>query len=434
MAIFGTPWADFMVGTAAGEDIFGFGGNDFIRGEGGADNIYGGSGIDTASYSTSAAGVMVMLESGFPHGVGFGGDAEGDKLYDIENAVGSNFADTIYGSSGANDIQGLNGHDTLKGMGGDDTLWGGLGNDTLMGGAGMDALNGGSGTDTASYNDAGSAVFINLITGDGYWGDAEGDTLSSVENVTGSDYDDHLWGDDNANVLRGGEGADSLKGGGGMDTLYGGDQDDNLYGHDGVDTLYGENGNDSLDGGNGSDVLNGGGGIDTLTGGNDNDDYYVSGVGDIIVEAAAGGTNDRVFSSADYALTAANVETVQLTGSAIAVTGSAQNNTLYGNALDNFLNGAGNSAAGGDSLFGGLGNDQFYFQAGQAHGDTIYDFTGNGAAVGDVMVFSGYGTAAAGANLVNLGGGNWQINSADGTIHETIVVVGAVDASDFLFV
>jgi Ca2+-binding RTX toxin-like protein len=138
-----------------------------------------------------------------------------------------------------------------------------------------------------------------------------------------------------------------------------------------------------------------------------------------------------VFAFSDYVLTAANVEILSLTaGTAIAGTGNGENNTLYGNAMNNVLNGGGGS----DSLVGMGGNDTFVFQAGQAHGDTIYDFTGNGGLLGDSLRFSGYGTAAAGASFVHLGGNDWQVNSADGLVHETIVIIGAVDASDYVFV
>jgi Ca2+-binding RTX toxin-like protein len=379
---------NFILGTADPLDIIhGWGGDDYIIGGQGADWIYGdtnGTYGDTASYTDSSQGVTIFMETANPYGMGFGGTAQGDRLYGIENVSGSAHSDSLFGDANDNKIHGNGGDDTLKGGGGADTL------------------NGGFGIDTASYVNATSAVFIDLINGNGHWDEAEGDTLSSVENVVGSDYNDHLWGNSVANELIGGEGHDSLKGGGG------------------------------------ADVLKGGLGNDTMQGGEGNDDYYVDSQLDVITEYAgvSDGNNDRVFVTVDnYVLTAANVETVSLTaGNAITVTGSSQNNTIIGNAQHNVINGGGNSAVGGDSLTGGGGFDTFVFQAGQAHGDTIYDFTGNGGAVGDSLQFSGYGTAAAGATFVHLGGNDWQVNSADGTIHETIVVLGAVNASDFVFV
>ena len=63
--------------------------------------------------------------------------------------------------------------------------WSG-GNDTLIGGA--DTLDGGDGTDTASYEGSSAAVTVSLVAGaTNTGGDAEGDTLSNIENLTGSE-------------------------------------------------------------------------------------------------------------------------------------------------------------------------------------------------------------------------------------------------------
>ena len=80
------------------------------------------------------------------------------------------------------------GDDTLEGGAGDDTLNGLAGNDTLIGGAGADALDGGDDTDTASYAGSSAAVTVSLVAGaTNTGGDAEGDTLSNIENLIGSD-------------------------------------------------------------------------------------------------------------------------------------------------------------------------------------------------------------------------------------------------------
>ena len=91
--------------------------------------------------------------------------------------------------------------------------------------------------------------------------------------------------------------------------------------------------------------------------------------------------------------------------------------------------------AGMDRLIGGLGDDDFIFHAGQANGDVIVDFIGNGAAAGDELVFRGYGTAAQGASFVQLDATHWQINSADGTIHDVITIEngGAIHSTDWEF-
>ena len=412
---------DLIYGFGGNDSIYGLGGNDTIKGGGGADYINGGSGIDTASYLDSTTGVTVSLATG----LGYGGTAEGDTLSNIENLIGSQHADTLTGNDGANNLIGADGDDILKGGGGADTLNGDAGADTLKGGGGADTLNGGSGLDTASYTESGAGVFVSLITDSAAYGDAEGDDLNSIENLTGSAYHDDLWGDNGANVLRGMGGDDSLKGYGGDDTLVGGEGNDSLYGMDGVDTLRGENGND---------VLNGGAGNDTMIGGTGNDSYYVDSAADVVTEVAGQGS-DVVYSTAVSYTLAANVEILSLdtaTDTGVNGTGNAQNNTIFGNANNNTLNGG----AGADALSGLGGNDTFVFQAGQAHGDSVYEFNGNGAGAGDVLRFEGYGTIAQGATFHQLTATTWEIASADGLTHDIITLVGAptVDFSDLLFV
>jgi len=408
-----TNSADLIYGFGGNDKIYGLGGNDTIKGGGGADAINGGSGTDTVSYLDSTVGVTVNLANG----TGFGGTAEGDTFTEVEDVIGSQQADTLIGNDGANKLIGADGDDLLKGGGGADQLFGDAGADTLKGGGGADTLNGGSGIDTASYTESGAGVFVSLITDSAAYGDAEGDNLNDIENLTGSAYHDDLWGDNGANVLSGMNGADTLKGYGGNDTLLGGSGNDTLYGMDGDDKLIGGAGND------------------TMAGGANNDRYYVDSAADVVTEVAGQGTNDIVFSNiASYTL-AANVEILSLADSLVGIngTGNALNNTIFGNANNNVLNGG----AGSDSLSGLGGNDTFVFAAGQAHGDTVYEFNGNGAAAGDVLRFEGYGTIAQGATFRQLSATQWQATSADGTMQETITFAGGYTfdtTTDLLFV
>jgi glucose/arabinose dehydrogenase len=108
--------------------------------------------------------------------------------------------------------------DGLRGLGGDDMLFGGSGNDTLDGGAGADALMGGPGMDTADYSLSPAGVTVNLLSGLGAGGDAQGDILGGIENIIGSPLADMLTGDSGANILNGGSGNDTINGGLGTDT------------------------------------------------------------------------------------------------------------------------------------------------------------------------------------------------------------------------
>lgn len=133
---------------------------------------------------------------------------------------------------------------------------------------------------------------------------------------------------------------------------------------------------------------------------------------------------DAIAASASVTL-GANVKSVALLGTeALQATGNAMANVIVGNKGDNVLNGG----AGADTLTGGAGNDTFVLRAGEVAGDRILDFTGNGAAAGDVLRFEGYG---AGAKLTALGDGQWQVS--DGTRTETFSVTGAIDAADYSF-
>ena len=175
--------------------------------------------------------------------------------------------------------------------------------------------------DWVSYRGSDAAVTVNLADGTVMGGHADGDVLTEIENVIGSDYGDVLWGDGGANRLEGGEGNDELRGNDGNDKLYGGAGADTLNGGSGDDYAYyldsavgvlvrlhnanavkygeaegdtlidiehlvGSNHNDvswpgmvkitMLDGGDGDDVLYGGpaGGDDRMYGGNGNDRIF----------------------------------------------------------------------------------------------------------------------------------------------------------------
>ncbi len=167
---------------------------------------------------------------------------------------GSTGNDAVYGFGGNDIMNGGAGNDYANGGAGNDTLSGGDGNDTAEGGAGDDVLNGGLGIDTASYSSAAAAVSVNLglATQQNTVG-AGLDTLSSIERLIGSNYNDTLTGNTLANLLQGGLGNDILRGGAG---------------------------NDVLDGGAGNDIINGGAGRDGLAGGAGSDTFVYAALTD----------------------------------------------------------------------------------------------------------------------------------------------------------
>jgi Ca2+-binding RTX toxin-like protein len=150
-------------------------------------------------------------------------------------------------------------------------------------------MNGGAGNhDLVSYSGASTAVGVHLDTGTGNGGDANGDTYSNIEDITGSAYGDNLEGNSAiaGNIIHGGAGNDLIQGDGGYDVLYGDDGNDSItafgtwntggatmYGGNGTDRLTGGEGDDYMYGGAGNDTLEGRGGVNTLEGGAGSDTF-----------------------------------------------------------------------------------------------------------------------------------------------------------------
>jgi len=383
--------SDSVNGGAGNDTIYGGSDSDTIRGSLGADDLYGGSGIDTLSYSTASAAVAVSLAAG----TGTAGEATGDTVTGFENVFGSTFNDSLTGDSGANELRGGAGNDSLSGENGNDTLLGQDGNDTIRGGAGADSLVGGSGIDTLTYNTSVVAVNVNIGTNVAAGGDANGDIISTFENVFGGGGNDTLTGSGGANEIRGGAGNDSL------------------LGENGNDTLLGQDGNDTIRGGAGADSLVGGSGIDTLT--------YNTAVGAVNVNigtnvAAGGDANGDIISTFENVFGGGGNDTLTGSGGANEIRGGAGNDSLLGeNGNDTLLGQDGNDivrgGAGADSLVGGGGLDTLIGDTGN---DTL---TGNSGA--DMFLFT----------LV------WE----DDTITDfelgidTVRIQGGFDASDITF-
>ncbi|XP_039658367.1 uncharacterized protein LOC120560190 [Perca fluviatilis] len=157
---------------------------------------------------------------------------------DQDNAlIGGWKDDALEGGAGDDTLIGGNGDDILIGGLGDDTLYGEDGNDTMMGnsgqdvflpGPGADLVDGGPGRDTVVYrgdHDTGKGVYVNLLTGQGRYADAEGDVLKDVEIVIGTVYSDILVSGYESSLLKGSDGNDILVSTGG-DYLVGGDGND----------------------------------------------------------------------------------------------------------------------------------------------------------------------------------------------------------------
>jgi Ca2+-binding RTX toxin-like protein len=186
-------------------------------------------------------------------------------------------------------IAGTSGDDILTGTAGNDTINALAGNDVLAGLGGADTLNGGDGFDLANYAASPAGVSVNVLNGVVSGGDAQGDTVASIEAVRGSAFDDTLIGDAGANLLEGGGGNDNIRGGAGNDILISGDRGSEI-----TPTLstftQGELFPSHMDG---ATLLDGGAGDDTLVGGDDTTYFIHAGNGsDTIFNYVNGGVVD----------------------------------------------------------------------------------------------------------------------------------------------
>lgn len=402
----GTNVADTLFGSSSGETIVGNSGNDSLTGGGGSDiYLYNrGDGADTiiensadqfngvdrlklADISSNEVELVktgtndllvkiagtsqtillvaqtyqynsVIEEIEFANGSVWNSATirywmnEGSRYYG-----GTNMNDTLIGSYLDQTLEGGMGNDIIDGKAGVDYLYGGTGNDTLIISAAengiYDRLDGGDGTDILSLDTLGFAVDVDLVTNNGEvrtgWtatlpagGMSLIATVTGLEKIYATAFDDAIRADANANTINAGSGNDYIDGRSGNDTLSGGA---------GNDTIYGNTGDDTVDGGNGADYLDGGLGYDTLTYANSSSAITIN----LATGAAGGGdaTGDTVFGF-EY------------------VTGTAFDDTFTGNS-------------GSNSFLAGNGNDIFYVSGGV---DNFY-----GGAGTDVASFAGFGFA-----------------------------------------
>ena len=173
--------------------------------------------------------------------------------------------------SGVYEFLNSTGNITAKGSIGDDVMEVGPGGFDVSGGKGKDVffalgggwiLDGGKGFDAIFAGEYPKRIAADLTAG--VFTDGNSSTISRIEGIIGSDFDDRLSGDNGKNVFEGGKGDDQIDGRGGKDQIKGGRGDDTLEGGDGNDRIKGDAGADCIIGGAGDDKLSGGPGRDTF--------------------------------------------------------------------------------------------------------------------------------------------------------------------------
>jgi Ca2+-binding RTX toxin-like protein len=325
------------------------------------------------------------------------------------------FLSTFYSPTYTYTVYGFSGNDRIAGYIGNDTIIGDEGNDWLHGGAGADVLSGGDGFDVASYQYATAGVSIDLTMSSSFWtGDAQGDVLTSIEQIDLTSFGDSFVAAGAAFTVHGFGGNDWLDGSAGNDSLYGGADHDYLFGEAADDFLYGEEGNDWLDGGAGDDLLDGGSGADALWGGDGYDHaafiYALTGVTVDLADPslnAGDAAGDSYSSIEDFSLTPYD-DTFIGADAAVTVSGFGGSDWLYGSTSNDFLYGD----AGNDYLFGEAGKDLVV-------GDDGNDWIDGGT--GDDLVIGGAGGDVLDAGVGNdflVGGlgGDFLVGGADADI------------------
>lgn len=174
----GGDGSDVLVGGEGNDTLNGGAGKDVLSGGDGDDDIDGGAwytandnagsgDLDRVAYSNATSGVTVDLSiKGIEQDTGGGGK---DTIIHVEGIIGSSFKDTLKG-------------------GGNEFI------ETFLGGGDDDIIMGNGGNDRAEYFDATGGISVDLgagtvkgIGGDNGIGE---DTLTSIEEISGSAFDD----------------------------------------------------------------------------------------------------------------------------------------------------------------------------------------------------------------------------------------------------
>lgn len=335
----GSALGDSLVGGGAGRSggDFSFEGFEPMAGN---DTVDGKDGWDEVYYFNAPTGIRVdlSLSSGQVIEDGYGGT---DTLIGIENVAGGAFDDSLKGS------------DTNAGTS--------TNQESFAGNKGNDTIDGGGGYDEVGYGDSVAAINVNLGLGTAQDGYGTVDTLSNIEGVEGSAFNDVITGSAADNRMDGRLGDDTMDGGAGTDTAeynncltsgvtvnlttgkssgeMGNDtllNFENIAGSAFADTLTGNAGVNLLQGSLGDDTLSGMAGNDTLDGGSGNDTAVFAGAkSDYTISVAANGdvtVTDKRTNSPDGTDLLKSVELLQFSDQTAPPVQSANN--LSGKVYD----------------------------------------------------------------------------------------------------
>lgn len=429
----GSDANDAFNGVAGNDVLRGEGGNDWLVGGAGTDLVYGGAGNDTLGgdvYDTLYGGlgddiydldnkslIVEYAGEGYDQAYGIGSFTLPDNVEKV-TASGSG-ARTVVGNASDNlivfntsgsyvdegSIDGRQGADRYEYNSGrfvryltiyaddDDDSWSAMGSSAqfdLVFSAERDLV----------FDSSLRSVVLGGMTNASVIGDARGQKIDGavssganrLEGLGGNDeyrigvndmvVESESGGTDVATVIGSasqsyqvaeGSNIEKFIGGGGLGSLLGSGGNDVLA-IDGYSAtkLFGRGGNDSLTGSAAVDYLDGGAGDDVMMGMAGDDSYFVDSFGDSIIDS---GGFDALYVSVDGYASPTGIERVYLDGAAQIAIGNAGTDRLYGNGLDNVLDGKGGY---NDQLDGAGGADQYIFQRGYGMA-SIFDSGSDGA-------------------------------------------------------
>jgi Ca2+-binding RTX toxin-like protein len=424
----GGAGADLLDGGPGDDSISGGDGDDTIVGGAGHDTIDGGAGVNVISFAGASSGANYTVG---PNDAA-NSALTGHSVANVQELIGSAFADTL--TSGVNNF----------------TLSGGAGDDILIGYNDGDVLDGGPGSlDVADFNTHPAAFKFALtvlhgvpddvadaLTAHGVMADLGAGTASYVLGTQTQHYQmtgvEVLFGTSYADTLTGGLPVDWILPGGGDDVINGGDgvdgvdyetyangvhvdlsvdgvaqvvdpvtgqtnkltsienllgsaHDDTISGSAVANWLLGGAGADQISGGDGDDTLTGGAGDDSLNGGAGQDVAVFSG---LLSQSTITANDDGSLTvvGPDGSDTLSGVETLQFadgvadfappSSAGASESGTSGSDSLVGAGGDDTLSGgAGDDTLvggdGNDSVAGGAGNDLIV--AGHGGGNDLYD-------------------------------------------------------------
>jgi Ca2+-binding RTX toxin-like protein len=186
-----------------GDSLFGDAGDDILLAEPGNTNsfvnLYGGTGNDTINGGGGASNVAayddrnIAIDVDLALGTALVAGGETDTLIDVRGVRASDADDVLRGSDA------------------NESFWPGLGTNLIDGRGGIDQIN---------YYNLLVGVSVDLAAGIAtHLADGSSDTLISIEDVGGTNFNDTLLGNDGDNLFRPLAGNDLVDGRGGHDTV-----------------------------------------------------------------------------------------------------------------------------------------------------------------------------------------------------------------------